>query len=278
MHQGLTRLADILRGDERRVIRMPGVRSFSNGVAVSYDGSALLVSDGHRLNGSHAIHEFSLVDLDWSRLHLVGEEGDGRLQFRSPRQVWVAPTDVFVADCDNDRVQVLTPRLGFRGFIGVGQLDSPAGVCANDDVVVVSELRKHRITVFQRDDGAVMRRFGSRGSGNGQLGTPCGLCFMSGDRHIAVADSSNDRVCVFGIDGEFIRHVGLDVLKGPTGVACSAVDELVVADCGNRRVAVFRASGELLKVMGRGAFSGVAVHGGTVFAQDADKQECVVFQ
>jgi hypothetical protein len=35
---------------------------------------------------------------------------------------------VFVADCGNNRVQVLTPRLDFHSFVGVGQLVAPAGV------------------------------------------------------------------------------------------------------------------------------------------------------
>jgi hypothetical protein len=43
----------------------------------------------------------------------------------------------------------------------------------------------------------------------------------------------------------------------------SAYDELVVADYGNSRVVMFGASGELLKTMGRGEFTGVAIHGGT---------------
>jgi hypothetical protein len=54
------------------------------------------------------------------------------------------------------------------------------------------------VSVFSRGDGALLRRFGS--SGDGQLSSPYGLCFMSDDRHIAVADGS--------VDGEFIRRVG----------------------------------------------------------------------
>jgi hypothetical protein len=38
--------------------------------------------------------------------------GDGPLHVHPPRQVWIASGDfVFVADTDNVRVQVLTPRL-----------------------------------------------------------------------------------------------------------------------------------------------------------------------
>jgi hypothetical protein len=81
-------------------------------------------------------------------------------------------------------------------------------------------------------------------------------------------------VSVFSVEGEFVRHVGVGKLSNPTGVACSAFDELVAADWGNYRVVVFSASGEMLHTM-RGVFTGVAMHGGTIFAQTLEK--CVVF-
>ncbi len=255
------------------------MKSFCNGVAVSRDGATLLVSDD---DGSDAIHEFRVAD--GSRLRVIGGAGDGPLQFTNPCQVWVASDDfVFVAEYGNNRVQVLTPHLEFHAFIGaVGELSGPCGVCADDDVIMVSEADAHRISVFRRGGGALLRRFGSEGSGDGQLDSPCGLCFMSGHRHVAVAENGNDRVSVFSVEGEFIRHVGVGELSSPEGVACSAFDELVVADGYNNRVVVFGASGEVLKTMGRGHFSGVAIHGGTifaqVFAQDCANYKCILFK
>jgi DNA-binding beta-propeller fold protein YncE len=266
-------LGGSLRGVVSRVIDMPGLMPYCNGVAVSRDGFTLVVADGG-VGGSHAIHAFRVAD--GSRLRVIGRDGVGPLQFIHPYQVWIAPDDhVFVADSINNRVQVLTPSLDFHCFVGVGQLDGPSGVCADDDVIVVSEWDTHRISVFSRCDGAFLRRFGYRGSGDGQLRSPYGLCFMSGHRHIAVAETRNHRVSVFSVEGEFIRHVGVGVLRRPFGVACSAFDELVVADTRNNRVAVFSASGELLKKMECERVTSVAISGGTIFA--AGNEKCVVF-
>jgi DNA-binding beta-propeller fold protein YncE len=195
--------------------------------------------------------------------------------------MYIAPDGfVFVADTFNSRVQVLTPTLDFHGFVGEGQLQFPAGVCANADVVVVSEMHAHRISVFNRCDGELLRRFGCGGSGGGELMYPYGLCFMSGDRHVAVAEASaNDRVSVFSIDGEFIRHVGVGVLCRPEGVAASAFDELVVADFANSRLRVFSSTGDLLASVGAGrGFTGVAVHGGGVFAASGGPEGVSVLQ
>jgi DNA-binding beta-propeller fold protein YncE len=262
------------RGIARRVIDTPGVRSWSNGLAVSRDGGMLLVS-----NSAGRARALALFDVsDGSQRRVIGEAGDGRLQFDVPHQVWVASDGfVFVAEYGNDRVQVLTPRLRFHGF--VRRLKCPSGVCANADVVVVSELGTGGlITVFSRADFTVVRRFGCGGTGDGQLHGPLGLCFMCDDRHVAIADSNNRRVSVFSVDGDFVRHVGVGVLKWPMGVACTADDELVVADYGNRCIVVFSASGETMQMFGSGRFTGVAVHGSTIFAQDYDSEKCVVFE
>jgi DNA-binding beta-propeller fold protein YncE len=265
-------LGGSLRGVVSRVIDTPGVKSLCNCLAVSRDGSTLLVADGGV--GSHAIHAFRVAD--GSRLRVIGGEGDGPLQFRYPCQVWIAPDGhVFVADSINGRVQVLTPTLDFHCFVGVGHLRDPLGVCGNDDIIVVSEWQAHRISVFNRHDGALLRRFGTGGISDGQLRFPYGLCFMSGHRHVAIAELGNHRVSVFSVEGEFIRHVGVSQLNSPTGVACSAFDELVVADMLNDRVAVFSASGELLRTLECKRDTSVAINGGTIFAHGNEK--CVVF-
>jgi hypothetical protein len=260
-------LGGSFRGVVSRVIAIAGVESMYNGLAVSRDGATLLVSDGG-VGRSHTIHEVSVADGSLRRV--VGGKGDGPLQFNNPCQVYIAPDGfVFVADCYSDRVQVLTPGLAFHAFVGIGLVELPAGVCANADVVVVSLHTACCLTVFSRSDGTVVRRIGCEGSGDGELNYPGGLCFMSGDRHVAVADGDNQRVSVFNVGGEFIRHVGVGVLGFIEGVAASAFDELVVADTGNRCLRVFSSAGDLLASVGAGEFTGVVVRGDSVFAVDA---------
>jgi sugar lactone lactonase YvrE len=271
-------LGDGWRGRKRRAIAMPGVKPEYNGLAVRRDGSTLLVSDSE--GGS--IHEFSVAH--GSRLRVVGEPGDGPLQFWFPCQVYVACDDfVFVADRGNKRVQVLTPRLDFHGFVGVGQLRGPAGVCANADIVVVSEAGHRLVVVFRRSDGAVLREFGDKAYRDVDLNWPLGLCFVAGHRHVAIADENNNRVSVFSVDGEFIRHVddpdkcGWSSQPGVAcGLACSASDELLFGT-GDGGVAVFSPSGKLVTRFGRGRYPCVAIHSSTVFAHNGDSK-CIVFE
>jgi hypothetical protein len=116
----------------------------------------------------------------------------------------------------------------------------------------------------------------SVGGGDGELRWPRGLCFIDDDRHIAVADSLNNRVSVSSVDGQFIRHVGVGVLAETSDIACSTVDELVVTGSGSNRITVLSGSGDLIATLRvDGVCTGVAVHGSTVFAHG--KAQCIVF-
>jgi DNA-binding beta-propeller fold protein YncE len=258
-----------------RTIAVGRIRSTNNSVAVCPDGCTILVADGGLRDLTHGVSEF--VVADGSRHRIVGSSGDGPLQFLSPSQLFVAPDGfVFVADGGNHRVQVLTPQLNYHATVGVGHLLAPSGVCANADVVVVCDSAAHRVAVLRRDDGCLLRYIGCLGGGDGQLNCPRGVCFMSRGDHIAVADEGNHRVSVFSVDGAFICHVGVGVLRSPKGLASSAFDELVVT--GTTGLLLFSAQGEVLKTISGRRFRSVAVHGGTVFALDRRNRECVVFE
>jgi hypothetical protein len=144
-------LGGSLRGIVSRAIDMP-FRTVCKWVAVSRDGTTLLLSDSGVPADGHNLYELHAAD--GSRRRVVGGKGDAPLQFNSPRQVCIAADGfVFVADYHNHRVQVLTPTLDFDSFIGQGQVALPLGVCANADVVVVTfkVVAVHGSTVFAVD-------------------------------------------------------------------------------------------------------------------------------
>jgi DNA-binding beta-propeller fold protein YncE len=266
-------------GTVHRVIDTPGVVSHCNGVAVSRDGCTLLVSNSNG-EGRRGLRCYRV-----STGSLCASLSLASTLFRpskQPLQVCVAPDGVvFVADCGSHRVHMLAPDLSHVGIVGEGQIRYPAGVCASTDVVVVCDHGSHYVRVFRRNDLSPVLSFGGHAADDtardGRLLFPLALCFLHHERDVAVADCGNDRVSVFGVDGTFIRHVGVGVLHRPCGVASSAYDELVVADTENRCVRVFDDTGELMMTFGEGDFTGVVIHGGMVFAQDCTARQCVLW-
>jgi DNA-binding beta-propeller fold protein YncE len=256
---------------QHRTVSVLGLFNWQD-VAVTRDGSMLLVSAYHQ----HCVYLVDAATGDVTRTlgGGCGRSGHGPLQFNLPSVVCVSPDNfVFVAEYGNRRVQVLTPQLDFHGFVGVKHLHGPHGVCADTGVIAVSEITAGQIVLFSRRDGALLRRFGSPGRGAGQLACPLGLCFLGESGRIAVANE-DERISVFSFDGTFVCHVSDTALRFPVAIACSAFGELVVAT--KSGVVVVSAGGEVLDTISTTKFTGVAVHGDSVFAVTRDGT-CVVF-
>jgi RHS repeat-associated protein len=96
--------------------------------------------------------------------------------------------------------------------------------------------------------------FGTNGTGNGQFKSPQGVAVDAGGR-VWVADTSNNRLQEFGLDGSFIRAVGTSgtgngQFKTPHGVTVDQAGHVWVADSGNNRVQELTAEGVFMRAFG----------------------------
>ena len=99
----------------------------------------------------------------------------------------------------------------------------------NDDVIV-SDLSKHCITVFDAQ-GRFLFRYGARGNRIHEFSVPCGVA-VDRTGHILVADYSNQRVHRLTRDGQFVQFI-LQPSHGlltPQTLAVNSQGHLVVID------------------------------------------------
>jgi hypothetical protein len=228
-----------LRGEVVRTFDTPGVKS-CHGIAVSVDGRLLYVADSR--HGGHTVRAYSVSD--GVLRHSVGGPSSGiaPAMFSRPCQVYVSDDGfVWVAEEDNDRVQVLTAALVPHSLVGVGQLKGPCGVCASETVVIVAEGVSHRVSLFRRGDGGLIRRVGADAGSPlpYPLLYPCSVCFLARCTTFAVADRDGDRVALFDVEGSFLRLVG--AYDWPCAIAASPRDDVVV--CRTTGVTVVAADG-----------------------------------
>ncbi len=72
----------------------------------------------------------------------------------------------------------------------------PNGVAVDEEGhIIVADSRNHRVQIFS-SSGVFLRKFGSQGSGRGEMDRPSGIC-ISPEGLIIVVDFGNDRVQVF---------------------------------------------------------------------------------
>lgn len=134
----------------RDVLRAGGPFNYPTDIAIASNGD-FYVSDGDR---NCCVHKFSG---DGKFLFSWGEPGSGPGQFDRPHSVWEADGRVFVADRDNNRIQIFTPQgkyiESWDGFV------QPAKVYVDrKGIMYVAEL-KGRVSILDLK-GKLLARWG----------------------------------------------------------------------------------------------------------------------
>jgi len=119
--------------------------------------------------------------------------------------------------------------------------------------VYVTEAGNHRIQKFT-SDGTFITKWGSRGSGEGQLISPRIALDASGN--VYVTDNGNNRIQKFNSEGDFImkwgnKGSGDGEFKTPMGVAVDESGNVYVADAQNHRIQKFTSNGKFITKWGR---------------------------
>lgn len=185
--------------------------------------------------------------------------GDAPGVVRLPEAVAVAPDgDLLVGDHFSGRVQRFrdgryVSSIGLRGE-GCGRLGAIGGVAADGKGnTYVLDSDQQLVQVFDAEGGSV-RCFGGNGSAPGKLRTGSGSYAASSasggiavtDDYIYVADTGNNRVQRFTLDGKNPKILGKGKLDTPQGLAVKG-SRLLVADDGHHRVVELTTSGRYVR-------------------------------
>ncbi len=164
-------------------------------------------------------------------------------EFKMPCRLCFTDDDtILVCGGFNNRVQQFTVAGEYlRSF----DVQNPVSIAVHGDMVAVGT-RDGPMQIHSLATGELIRRFGSRGDGPGQIGgwatgirfTPDGTCLL-------VVEYDKRRMSLFTVDGVFMKYIGADVLAdGWKDVAFGAGGEVIVADWA--RICVFSLDGDTL--------------------------------
>jgi len=238
-------LAGLLAGDDKPV----GLQRPQSGVVDST--GRVLVTDISR----QAVFVF---DEAQGKL-LLWEQAIGLQKFVAPVGIALgAADDVYVADPELALVAHLDREGRPLEVIGRNVLQRPTGVVF-DPVrkrLYVADTRTSDIKVFDQS-GALVRVFGERGDGKGELSFPTFLA-LRGDS-LYVSDTMNARVQILSAeDGSYVDRVGargmyVGNLVRPKGVALDGEGNLYVVESYHDHLLVYNAEGDFLMAIGGGA-------------------------
>jgi tripartite motif-containing protein 71 len=194
---------------------------------------------------------------------VIGNQGEGTLRF--PQAIARDRAGRFyVGDVFTHKIQVFNPDGTFATEWGsdgtaAGQLGSVGGIAVgpNNEVYVADS--NNRIERFALD-GTYLGSFGSSGSAVGQFdfgaannhASPSGGGVSVTSQYVFVADTRNNRVQRFSLDGSNPLVIGAGQLAQPQGLAAVGNDRVIVADDDNHRLALFDNGGRLIRTFGNG--------------------------
>ena len=136
-----------------------------------------------------------------------------------------------------------------RGKVAPEWVQSLALMPNGDIVYPVRNM--HRIQIVT-PDGKLVREFGKRGSGAGELDLPSAVA-TDGEGRIYVTETGNNRVQVFSSKGKSLKVLsptGEHALNQPYGLAVEPNGRVWVGDTGNNRILCLAADGSVAATVG----------------------------
>ena len=177
-------------------------------------------------------HCINMYELEGRLIKSVCNEGNGEAQFKQPRGLDVSDrtNNIYVCDCDNHRIQILTEELKYHSMLGIDLLRCPRDVKVTRDRVLVLDCSDPCMFVFDSDH-VLTNRLITRGVGK-QTNNPC--CFdIDREHNIIMSDCNDHCVSVFNQEGEQIHNFGkkgqgIGEFYRPFGIAIDNTGRIIV--------------------------------------------------
>lgn len=178
--------------------------------------------------------------------------GFGEDELNKPMAVTTIGEKVFVADTNNQRIQVFTKdgtaitKFGKDGT-AKGEFQFPYGLTKDaKGRLLVADMYTGKISVFT-PDGKFVEYYGEKQGIDEILDAPADIKFVN--NKLYVADVDKHRVYVFDEQGKLLQELGkqFDELYAPNGVAVDKKSgKVFIVDTGNARVVVYDKNAKLL--------------------------------
>ena len=194
-------------------------------------------------------HHLYVFDQGGHLKNTIGSKGGGDGQFNGPYSISIKGEVMYIADCNNHRIQKLTTggkflhKFGKEGS-GQGQFMYPRGVVVDSkNRVIVSDGGNHRIQVFSQDGDWLLT---IDGTGNNPFKGPWGISLdPQGNIHVAACGSNT--IKVFTPEGTYVRSYG-DV-KNPSGVAVDEEGYSYVSEYDGGCFSIFDPKGQKIRTV-----------------------------
>ena len=171
--------------------------------------------------------------------------GSGNGEFLNPRGISIdrITNEVFIADQDNSRIQVLNTEGEYLRSFGTDHLKEPHGICVSQDGVFVTDRARECLLRFSLA-GQFIKKTGSRGTTPGCFTGISGLCYEAD--LVYVCDFNVQRIQVFNLNLQFVKQFGYGEIRSPIDITIHA-DTLHILSRDQNTIYCYNREGTYLK-------------------------------
>ena len=177
-------------------------------------------------------HCINIYELEGKLIKSVGNKGNGEAQFKNPNGLDVSDINhnIYVCDCYNHRIQILTDELKYHSMLGIDLFKYPRDVKIAQDRVLVLDGNDPCMFVFNSDH-VLTNRVITRGHGK-QTHDPIRFD-IDREYNIIMSDYRKHCVYVFNLEGEQIHKFGkegqgIGEFYHPYGIALNNTGHIIV--------------------------------------------------
>ena len=194
-----------------------------------------------------------ILNLNDNTIGHLGRTGQGKLA--KPINIAIDSDGTrYVVDTSHKRIMVYDADNVYTTAFGNPETMSPVDVAVLGDDLYVCDVASSQIVILDKKTGEEIRRFGEKGTEEGQLYYPTNLA-VDPDANVFVADSLVARVLRFDSRDNFTQQFGsmgrgLGQFTRPKGIAIDREGRLYVVDSAFENVQIFDRDGNLLMYFG----------------------------
>lgn len=195
-------------------------------------------------------------------LKVFGKQGQAQGEFNYPSGIAIdSKGNIYVADTDNNRIQVFNPEGEFirqwgEAGDGNGQFSSLWTIAIDgNDNIIVSDTNNHRVQVFDLE-GKFLHKIESEGvNAQFRFSCPDGIVWDKQLNILFIVDSGNHSIKVFDHEGNFLRKWGEfghddSQFNDPRGITFDKQGNLHIVEWNNNRIQVFNKEGHFIRKWG----------------------------
>ena len=187
-------------------------------------------------------HSVDIYDKQWSHISNLGMFGSEKCQFDLPQGLCVSNEQLFVCDCNNNRVQTFK-NTEFTGFIGTdnctsGKLFHPVDIrlFKNTEIYVLTR-DNPCVSVFSSSHD-LLRKFGSLAGG--ELGGVMSRLCITESSHVIIIPRSTASVYVYERKGcRCVKVESSEKFSQLTSICLYKEDEFIGCDYRNSSLVIF---------------------------------------